>query len=178
MNPTPIPTPNDLAVDPNRVTPGLLGFLAFVFLIITVVVIYFGLRRQLTRIDFDETAGPAGVKPLPKYATKAERRKTALRLQKEREAAEQARMGAAGGAAAVSGAGSDAGADTDAGTGHSAGAGADTGAGAAVAGAEGTATDQSVADAAGVDEAVKQDDPGIRPDAAPRGSDTTPPAQS
>lgn len=172
MNPTPIPTPNDLAVDPNRVTPGLLGFLAFVFLIITVVVIYFGLRRQLTRIDFDETAGPAGVKPLPKYATKAERRKTALRLQKEREAAEQARMGAAGGAAAVSGAGSDAGAGTDA------GAGVEVGAGAAVASADETARDQSVADAAGIDEAVKPGDPGARPDAAPRGSDTTPPAQS
>jgi len=87
MTPTPIPVPTDLAVDPNRVTPGLLGFLSFAFMILVVVVIYFGVRRQLTRIDFDEGAMPAGVKPLPKYATKDERRKTAMRLQKEREAA-------------------------------------------------------------------------------------------
>jgi hypothetical protein len=121
MNPTPIPTPTDLAVDPNRVTPGLLGFLSFAFLIITVVVIYFGIRKQLNRVDFDETAVPAGVRPLPKYATKDERRKTALRLQKEREAAEQARAGTAGVGGVVADVGGvdvDAsGVDTDAGAG-------------------------------------------------------------
>ena len=89
MNPTPLPTPvpTDVVVDPNRVTPGLLGFLAFAFLILAVVVLYFSLRKQLSRVDFDEGAAPGGVRPLPKYATKEERRKSALRLQKEREAA-------------------------------------------------------------------------------------------
>ena len=87
MTPTPTPVPTDLAIDPNRVTPGLLGFLSFVFLILAVVVLYFSMRKQLSKVNFEEDALPAGVKPLPKYATKEERRKTALRLQKEREAA-------------------------------------------------------------------------------------------
>ena len=90
MTPTPTPVPTDLAIDPNRVTPGLFGFLAFVFLILAVVVLYFSMRKQLSKVNFEEDALPAGVKPLPKYATKEERRKTALRLQKEREAAVEA----------------------------------------------------------------------------------------
>lgn len=93
MTPTPTPIPTDLAIDPNRVTPGLLGFLAFAFLILAVVVLYFSMRKQLTKVNFEEDALPAGVKPLPKYATKDERRKSALRLQKEREAAEAASAG-------------------------------------------------------------------------------------
>lgn len=87
MTPTPTPIPTDLAIDPNRVTPGLWGFLSFAFLILAVVVLYFSMRKQLTKVNFEEDALPAGVKPLPKYATKEERRKSALRLQKEREAA-------------------------------------------------------------------------------------------
>lgn len=94
MTPTPTPVPTELAVDPNRVTPGLLGFLALAFLILTVVVLYFSMRKQLAKVDFDEEAIPAGVKPLPKYATKDERRKSALRLQKEREAAVAAQQSA------------------------------------------------------------------------------------
>ena len=87
MTPTPAPVPTDLNIDPSRVTPGLLGFLSFAFLILAVVVLYFSMRKQLGKVDFEENAPPAGVKPLPKYATTEERRKTALRLQKEREAA-------------------------------------------------------------------------------------------
>jgi predicted lipid-binding transport protein (Tim44 family) len=80
MNPTPLPTPIDVAVDPNRVTPGVLGFLALLALIGAVVFLYFSMRKQLSRIDFDDDALPGGVRPLPKYATKAERRKAAARL--------------------------------------------------------------------------------------------------
>lgn len=87
---TPLPAPSALPVDPNRVTPGLYGFLSFVFLILAVVVIYFSMRKQLTRIKFDENAPlPAGVHALPRYATKAERRKSA--------AAQQAAIAAAHG---------------------------------------------------------------------------------
>ncbi len=77
MTPSPLPTPIDLAVDPNRVTPGLLGFVFFVFLIGAVALLYFSMRKQLARIKFEEDALPAGVRPLPKYATRAERRKSA-----------------------------------------------------------------------------------------------------
>lgn len=74
---SPVPTPVTVDVDPNRVTPGLLGFLALVVLIIAVVFLYYSMRKQLGRIDFEEGALPAGVRPLPTYATRAERRKAA-----------------------------------------------------------------------------------------------------
>lgn len=77
MTPSPLPTPIDLAIDPNRVTPGMLGFLFFILLIVVVVVLYFSMRKQLSRINFEEDALPAGVRPLPKYATRDERRKSA-----------------------------------------------------------------------------------------------------
>ncbi len=80
MNPSPVPSPIDVAVDPNRVTPGVLGFLALVALIIAVVLLYFSMRKQLGKIDFEEGALPAGVRPLPTYATRAERRKAAARF--------------------------------------------------------------------------------------------------
>lgn len=87
---TPLPAPSALPVDPNRVTPGFYGFLSLAFLILAVVVIYFSMRKQLTRIKFDENAPlPAGVHALPRYATKAERRKSA--------AAQQAAVAAAHG---------------------------------------------------------------------------------
>lgn len=94
MTPTPMPTPGELTVDPSRVTPGMLGFLSLLFLIIAVVIIYFSMRKQLSRIDFDEGAMPAGVKPLPKYATKAERQKAA-------DAARAGRASVAGAAGAA-----------------------------------------------------------------------------
>ncbi len=79
---TPLPAPAELPVDPNRVTPGFYGFLSLAFLIVAVVVIYFSMRKQLARIKFDENAPlPAGVHALPRYATKAERRKAAASQQ-------------------------------------------------------------------------------------------------
>lgn len=89
MTPTPVPSPvlTELPVDADRVTPGLLSFFAFAFLILAIVVIYYSMRKQLGRINFEEGKVPAGNRPLPQYATKAERRKTARRLQKEQQAA-------------------------------------------------------------------------------------------
>ena len=92
MNPTPLPTPVELAVDPNRVTPGVLGFLALVALIGAVIFLYFSMRKQLSRIDFDDDALPGGVRPLPRYATKAERRKSAARVDEAAAAAAAARQ--------------------------------------------------------------------------------------
>lgn len=43
-------------IDPLRVTPGMWGFLCFVFLILVAIVLYFSLRKQLRKVDFDEDA--------------------------------------------------------------------------------------------------------------------------
>lgn len=81
------PSPAPVPADANNISPGVYGFLATLFLAITVVVIYFGIRKQLGRIHFDEDAEiPAGVKPLPKYATKDARRETAARIEAEHAA--------------------------------------------------------------------------------------------
>lgn len=45
-------------IDPNRVTPGVWGFLSFLFFVIVAVVLYVSLRKQLRRVDFDEDATP------------------------------------------------------------------------------------------------------------------------
>ncbi|MFM2438281.1 MAG: hypothetical protein RLZ55_1100 [Actinomycetota bacterium] len=101
MTPTPIPSPSAeivLPVDPSRVTPGLYGFLSLLFLIVAVIALYLSMRKQLSKINFDEDAVPAGVRPLPPYATKAERRKTAQRIEADKSAkvaARQARRAAA-----------------------------------------------------------------------------------
>ncbi|MDQ1305392.1 MAG: hypothetical protein QG671_1223 [Actinomycetota bacterium] len=85
VTPSPGATPG-LAVDPQRVTPGLLGFLSFVFLIIAVVILYFSLRKQLKKVNFDENALPAGVKRLPTYATAEARRASAAAFEARRAA--------------------------------------------------------------------------------------------
>ncbi len=95
MTPTPIPSPSAeivLPVDPSRVTPGLYGFLSLIFLIVAVIALYLSMRKQLSKIDFDDDTVPAGARPLPKYATKAERRKTAKRIEDEKAAMIAARQ--------------------------------------------------------------------------------------
>ena len=49
-----------MLIDPTRVTPGVLGFAALVFLAIAVFVIWKSMNKQLKRIDFDEDAPPPG----------------------------------------------------------------------------------------------------------------------
>ncbi len=64
-NPTPsgalsAPPP---VIDPNRVTPGNWGLLAFIFLLVVAALLYFSLRKQLRRIDFPEDAPDAPPTP-------------------------------------------------------------------------------------------------------------------
>lgn len=55
-NPTPSGGLDSIApaVDPDSVTPGMTGFIAFVLLILAAVVLYFSLRKQLKRVDFPD----------------------------------------------------------------------------------------------------------------------------
>lgn len=48
-------------IDPSRVTPGLLGLAAFIFLIVTVVVIWFTLNRSLKTTDKNYEPGKSGL---------------------------------------------------------------------------------------------------------------------
>ncbi len=50
----PSPSSTEPAIDPDRVSPGVLGFLAVVFLALAMVVIWKSLNKQITSIDFDE----------------------------------------------------------------------------------------------------------------------------
>jgi hypothetical protein len=52
-SPSPSPAP---AVDPDRVTPGYLGFLAVVFMAVAVVLLVRSMNKQMKRVDFDEAA--------------------------------------------------------------------------------------------------------------------------
>lgn len=95
--PSPIPTPIDVGVDPNRVTPGIWGFVSLVFLGLAVVLIYFSMRKQLGRVNFEEDAPlPAGVRPLPPYATKDARRASALAAKERAQAVSEQRRAAKG----------------------------------------------------------------------------------
>jgi hypothetical protein len=51
--PSPSPSP---AVDPDRVTPGYLGFLAVLFMAGAVVLLIRSMNKQMKRVDFDEAA--------------------------------------------------------------------------------------------------------------------------
>ena len=55
-NPTPV-------IDPDRVTPGNWGLIAFIFLLVVAALLYFSLRKQLRKIDFPED--PPDAPPTP-----------------------------------------------------------------------------------------------------------------
>ena len=55
---TPSPSPAT-GPNPDTVSPGLLGFLSFLFLIVAVYFIGRGLTKQLKRVDFDEEVATA-----------------------------------------------------------------------------------------------------------------------
>jgi hypothetical protein len=38
-------------IDPNRVTPGLLGLLSFIFLLVAVFLLWRSMRKQMKKID-------------------------------------------------------------------------------------------------------------------------------
>ena len=51
---TPSPSSTEPSIDPDRVSPGVLGFLAVVFLAAAMFVIWKSMNKQLKGIDFDE----------------------------------------------------------------------------------------------------------------------------
>lgn len=54
----PSPLPEQPPIDPSRVTPGLLGFLSFIFLVVAVFLLYRSLRKQMAKVDPNLPAGP------------------------------------------------------------------------------------------------------------------------
>ena len=57
-SPLPSPLPEEPPIDPSRVTPGMLGFISFVFLVVAVVLLYRSMRKQMSRVDPTLPAGP------------------------------------------------------------------------------------------------------------------------
>lgn len=57
-SPSPSPSPSPTVTPPpdDMVSPGLLGFLALLFLVVAGYFIARGLNKQLKRVDFDEDA--------------------------------------------------------------------------------------------------------------------------
>jgi hypothetical protein len=53
---SPSPSPSGPAVDPDRVTPGYLGFLAVLFMAGAVVLLIRSMNKQMKKVDFDEAA--------------------------------------------------------------------------------------------------------------------------
>jgi hypothetical protein len=62
--PSPVPEP----IDPARVTPGVLGFLAILFLAVSVFLLWRSMNKQIKRIQFE---GSVPVDPEPADATVA-----------------------------------------------------------------------------------------------------------
>lgn len=60
LNETPLPSPlpEEPPIDPSRVTPGMLGLVSFVFLVIAVVLLYRSLRKQISKVDPGLPDGP------------------------------------------------------------------------------------------------------------------------
>lgn len=57
---SPSPSPTPPPIDPSRVTPGLLGFLSFVFLIVAAFLLYKSMSKQLKKVDPSLPEGPSG----------------------------------------------------------------------------------------------------------------------
>ncbi|MBI1378189.1 MAG: hypothetical protein GC157_12000 [Frankiales bacterium] len=55
-SPSPSPSPTVTPPPDDMVSPGLLGFLALLFLVVAGYFIARGLNKQLKRVDFDEEA--------------------------------------------------------------------------------------------------------------------------
>lgn len=57
-SPLPSPLPEDPPIDPSLVTPGMLGLISFLFLVIAVFFLYRSLRKQISRVDPNLPEGP------------------------------------------------------------------------------------------------------------------------
>ena len=68
--PSPSTTPAE--IDPSRVTPGALGFLAIVFMAVAIFFLWKSMSKQLKKIDFDEAATDRKKPPAPTAQAAAE----------------------------------------------------------------------------------------------------------
>lgn len=57
-SPLPSPLPEEPPIDPSLVTPGLLGLICFVLLLIAVFFLYRSLTKQIARVDPNLPDGP------------------------------------------------------------------------------------------------------------------------
>ena len=56
--PSPSPSPVEPPIDPERVTPGILGLVSFLFLVIAVFLLYKSMRKQMSKVDPNLPMGP------------------------------------------------------------------------------------------------------------------------
>ena len=57
-SPVPSPLPEEPPIDPSLVTPGLLGLISFLFLVIAIVLLYRSMRKQMAKVDPNLPEGP------------------------------------------------------------------------------------------------------------------------
>jgi len=57
-SPLPSPLPEEPPIDPSRVTPGLLGLISFIFLVVAIVLLYRSMRKQMAKVDPNLPQGP------------------------------------------------------------------------------------------------------------------------
>ena len=57
-SPVPSPLPEEPPIDPSLVTPGLLGLISFLFLVIAIVLLYRSMRNQMAKVDPNLPEGP------------------------------------------------------------------------------------------------------------------------
>jgi hypothetical protein len=82
-SPSPSPSSTAPAIDPDRVSPGILGLLAVLFLVVAMVFIWRSMNTQLKAVDFDESTTEN-----PRYTRKKAEREA--KRAAEQAAAEQA----------------------------------------------------------------------------------------
>lgn len=82
-SPSPSPSSTAPAIDPDRVSPGILGLLAVLFLVVAMVFIWKSMNTQLKAVDFDESTTEN-----PRYTRKKAEREA--KRAAEQAAAEQA----------------------------------------------------------------------------------------
>ncbi|MFM7599408.1 MAG: hypothetical protein ACKO70_13745 [Actinomycetota bacterium] len=57
-SPVPSPLPEEPPIDPSRVTPGILGLVSFLFLVVAVALLYRSMRKQMAKVDPNLPEGP------------------------------------------------------------------------------------------------------------------------
>lgn len=75
-SPNPSPLPEQPPIDPERVTPGLLGLLSFLFLVVAVYLLWRSMRKQMGKVDPNLPMGPGDIERADdaEYTAEAEKR--------------------------------------------------------------------------------------------------------